>query len=117
MNDVDDFLEHHGIKGMRWGSRKNTSSGQGNKTSTKKKFAVTVGLATAAAGAVAIDHLLRKNNGLKISKIQEVEHWRRVEQTGIAWLGQNGKMNYGLPGQLLTPENRAALKKAGSLTF
>ena len=27
MSDTDDFLEHYGIPGMRWGVRKSTSSG------------------------------------------------------------------------------------------
>lgn len=33
--DVDDFLEHFGVKGMRWGVRKNQSDSTGNSSNEK----------------------------------------------------------------------------------
>jgi hypothetical protein len=31
MSNVDDFIQHYGRKGMKWGSRKAGSAGKGNK--------------------------------------------------------------------------------------
>lgn len=36
-SDVDDFLEHFGVKGMKWGQRKKRSSGRGSGTKTAYK--------------------------------------------------------------------------------
>ncbi len=38
MNDVDEFLEHFGVKGMRWGVR-NAASSKKKKTSSDYKEA------------------------------------------------------------------------------
>lgn len=35
--DIDNYLEHHGIKGMKWGVRKERSSGSSSSTSSKAK--------------------------------------------------------------------------------
>lgn len=53
--DVDLFLDHHGVKGMRWGTRKSvgsfktTGSGQ-QRTGKQKAFIATVGTASVLLG-------------------------------------------------------------------
>lgn len=37
MDDVDDFLEHYGIPGMKWGHRKNDLPGVSNRTSREAR--------------------------------------------------------------------------------
>ena len=65
MTDIQvyEFLEHHGVKGMRWGKRKARSESERKKTfserSGKQKAAI-VG-AGVAAGLVGVNLLMRRN--------------------------------------------------------
>jgi hypothetical protein len=69
MDEVDDFLAHYGVKGMRWGRRKSgvdTSSSEPKpKMSREKKIAIAVGVgATVAVGAaIALSLMDKKVNG------------------------------------------------------
>lgn len=66
MSEVDDFLMHYGVKGMRWGKRRSSESGEPRpKMSREKKIAIAVGVtATVAVGAaVAFGILDKKVNG------------------------------------------------------
>ena len=60
---VDEFLEHHGVKGMRWGKRKVRNESERKKTfgerSGKQKAAI-IGVG-AAAGLVGVNLLMRRN--------------------------------------------------------
>jgi hypothetical protein len=65
-------LVHHGIRGMKWGVRKSSStSGQTSTSkkpmSTKKKVAIGVGVATVAVGVAATTYYLHKNGKLPLS--------------------------------------------------
>lgn len=67
--DVDEFLAHFGVKGMRWGQRKNrqTTSGPKNQgTSKKKKIAFGV----LAVGSVFAIGYIAKNKGLTLADLQ-----------------------------------------------
>ena len=59
MSDVilEDFLEHHGVKGMKWGVRKQERPTE--KSHKKTKLAIT------AAGAVFVAAFLVKHGGNK----------------------------------------------------
>lgn len=74
--EIDEFFEHYGVPGMKWGQRKNRSDGaegtsRSGGTQRKSGFsprAKKVALATAAvAGAVAVGLLLAKSGNVKIS--------------------------------------------------
>lgn len=74
--EIDEFFEHYGVPGMKWGQRKNRSDGaegtsRSSGTQRKSGFsprAKKVALATAAvAGAVAVGLLLAKSGNVKIS--------------------------------------------------
>jgi hypothetical protein len=65
-------LVHHGIRGMKWGVRKASSSSEQISTSkkpmsTKKKVAIGVGVATVAVGVAAATYYLHKNGKLPLS--------------------------------------------------
>jgi hypothetical protein len=69
MDEVDDFLAHYGVKGMKWGRRKGgvdkSSSEPKPKMSREKKIAIAVGVgATVAVGAaIALSLMDKKVNG------------------------------------------------------
>lgn len=77
---VDEFFEHHGVKGMRWGIRKSEeSSGKSTKTPEEtaaqrkqraKQIAIGVGALTAAAGTAYVGYQLHKNGKLPFKSIK-----------------------------------------------
>lgn len=80
MSEVDDFLAHHGVKGMRWGKRKPPTAGESNGSSgakaprapmsRNKKIAIGVGIgAVAAIGAAVALKSMNKNMDLPMSQI------------------------------------------------
>lgn len=66
----EEMLEHFGIKGMKWGVRKQTVSGNTTKTpmSKKKKIVIGVSVATVAVGVGATAYYLHKNGKLPLAK-------------------------------------------------
>lgn len=67
--DVDDFLTHYGVKGMKWGVRRDRNnrkasggSGQKPKISRERKIQRVKTAATLALGAAYIASLLYQNN-------------------------------------------------------
>ena len=83
MSDVDDFLAHYGVPGMKWGKRRarqdvsSGSSRQGTKApkapmSRNKKIAIGVGIgAIALIGAGVAAKSMNKNMDLPISSIMK----------------------------------------------
>lgn len=73
--EVEEFLEHFGVKGMRWGSRKTTNSGgktvaQKQKRQKQIKVGLAVGgTAALAAGAFAARSMLRQYGGTKLTSV------------------------------------------------
>lgn len=70
MDEVDDFLMHYGVKGMKWGKRQTTSGEPKPKMSREKKIAIAAGVAaTVAVGAAVAFSLLDKkaNDGAGFS--------------------------------------------------
>lgn len=78
MDEVDEFLLHFGVKGMKWGQRKSEGSSSDSSTSSDKKadlkrVAKIVGTA-AAIGAVTIGSIYvakHMNDPLDLSKVSE----------------------------------------------
>lgn len=120
---VDDVLEHFGVRGMRWGVRKNISVGNSetsNRNKNLKRAAVIGGVAVVAtAGAVFASKMLQTpqaKSGVDMA---------RLANSGFAWKRDNGPWNYSLPltpgpGEMLrrmettgvTPLRGTALKRA-----
>lgn len=62
---TEDFLEHYGVRGMKWGVRKktdNTSSENSKKNSTLKKAAVIAGVGVVGVGVI---YLASKNKTVR----------------------------------------------------
>lgn len=80
LTEVDDFIEHFGKKGMKWGVRKAPDSGSSGKSGgmsdkNKKRLKVAGGVAVAAAvaaGGFALNRALKKNGGTKLSDMQKI---------------------------------------------
>lgn len=66
------YLEHHGVKGMRWGVRKKreSSSDDSPKMSTTKKLAIGGGIIVAAAALTAGAIYAKKRFSVPVSKIE-----------------------------------------------
>lgn len=66
-NEVDTFLAHYGVKGMKWGKRRSGDaiSEPKPKMSREKKIAIAVGVATTVAvgAAIAFNLMDKKANG------------------------------------------------------
>lgn len=79
--EIGDFLEHHGIKGMKWGVHRNSSSenpsssssGPDNPPSNHKKLK-TAGIVLGSAAGIALiaagSYYVAKNGGLPLSSIK-----------------------------------------------
>lgn len=76
MSDVEDFLAHYGVPGMKWGKRKSQAvSGNRRKRTPEekralaKKVAIGTGTLLAVAGAGYVAYQLKKRGGLKVSNL------------------------------------------------
>lgn len=65
--DVEEFLEHHGIKGMRWGVRRSNPSGKSSGSSTG-------GHSSDAARAVELHSRVKTSGGTHTLSNQELQH-------------------------------------------
>lgn len=67
----DDYVEHFGTKGMKWGVRKKSSSGgekKGMSDKTKKRVKIGVGAAV-VVGAAAAAIILSRNSGRSVGSL------------------------------------------------
>ncbi len=64
--DPADLL-HYGVKGMRWGHRKEEASGSSSKKSKAKKVALIAGTGAAVAGAAFVGYKLTQSGGSPLS--------------------------------------------------
>lgn len=85
--DLEDFLAHYGVKGMKWGVRKaraesssSTSNGDDSKATEKsirreraKKVAIGTGLLVAAAGAAYVGYKLHESGNLPVSNLKRAK--------------------------------------------
>lgn len=66
LDPVDDFLEHYGVKGMRWGHRKVRPDEAERKALFGPK-AKKIAMGTAAvAGALAVAYVVSRSGGIKV---------------------------------------------------
>jgi hypothetical protein len=74
--DVYEFLEHHGIKGMHWGIRKEKSSSNqtsenknANRNKRIKQIAIGAGILAAIGGGIYAAHVLQTHGGVSVKDI------------------------------------------------
>ena len=80
---VYDFLEHHGIRGMRWGVRKSTSnSSEESKPgwSNRKKAVVILGSAAAAGAILAGGLYAKKHFGVPVNKVTDSASGKKLTE-------------------------------------
>lgn len=66
---MDEALEHFGVKGMRWGVRKNRDSGTSPDHARAKKVAKVAGAAALVGGAAVAVYVLNKNGHLPVKHL------------------------------------------------
>jgi hypothetical protein len=78
---VEDFLEHHGVKGQHWGIRNLKQDVHNLKTKINKNKKLKVGLeigggvaatAAIATGAIIADRLIRKHSAMKATDLTKL---------------------------------------------
>jgi Ni,Fe-hydrogenase III small subunit len=69
--DEEVYLKHFGVKGMRWGQRKSTSSNTDSKDKSHKNLKR--GAAVIAIGAAAAAVMIAKNGNAKMSDLKKVD--------------------------------------------
>lgn len=75
--DEEEFLDHHGIKGMKWGVRKEGSSGKTDHSKRNKRIAIGVGV----VGAAAATALLARHGHLKMSQAKaQTKHIQETQK-------------------------------------
>lgn len=79
---IDDFFEHHGVKGQKWGVRKQKIRAFGQRH--EKGLKIAGGSAAIAAGAVAAGLVLRRNRNLKIAQMARTS--ASLQETRRQWL-------------------------------
>lgn len=82
----DALLAHYGIKGMKWGKRKQRTPEEQQRISArnKKVAKIAVGV-TVAAGAVAVAVILSRNGGIKASAATA----KAAAAKGAAWVARS----------------------------
>jgi hypothetical protein len=73
--DIHDFLEHHGVLGMHWGTRRSgVSKTPSQKKATRDKVLKGVEIAgVVAAGAIAANYIIKKHSATKMRNIKNAE--------------------------------------------
>lgn len=76
-DEVDEFLAHFGVKGMRWGHRKSAQSSERQKMTPEekkaivKKVAIGTGTLLLAAGAAYVGHAVATKGDTKIADLPD----------------------------------------------
>lgn len=86
--EVNDFLAHYGVPGMKWGKRgkRGAQPDRGSKETSKpkmskgKKIAIAVGVGALAAGAGIAAVSLSKNGKIPMSKLVTRPEFKKGEQ-------------------------------------
>jgi hypothetical protein len=93
---VDDFLEHHGVKGMHWGVRKDRGSGEGIYRSQLASVEIdpTINKSTQAAAKQVAD-LMRSRYGYDIKQIKAITPDNPEYAMGTAAYVENNSIHGG----------------------
>lgn len=125
--EIDDFLEHHGVMGMRWGKSgsgksNNTSGSKVIKTAAQKKArrdkilkgVEIVGIV--AAGAIAASYILKKHRA-HLTKLRDIEKLNnKLAIPFLAKYGNTPKTVWHQPGPIQTSKHTRQLAELDILT-
>lgn len=128
--DEETYLEHYGVKGMKWGIRRDRS-GSREKRLTKeqktklKKAAIISGSLLVAAGTVYAGHTLAKNGKLPLSKTssksastvgKKAAEAALVEPTSVVYSSRGKNMGFTILESGGTNKPIEVLERAGLTT-
>lgn len=89
--DLDDFLAHHGVKGMKWGVRNEETSLSSDR---KKKLLIAGGVVLGAAAITAGAVYLKSNPNLLKKAVSEVPKLPDEEPTSIIHIARGKYAGY-----------------------
>lgn len=124
--DENVYLEHVGVRGMRWGQRKNRPETQNHQAKLKsvKKAAIGTGVALGSAALIAgiavgahrASQTLKLKGNMSLTEAFKTDSWKQAGNEGAMWL-KNGKWNYGLPLDKFNSAQKDLLRRHGVLTI
>lgn len=68
--EADDFLEHFGVRGMRWGVRRNNDAQESQSFASKHKKGIAAG--ALAVGALGVGVILKRSGSTSLSSLHTV---------------------------------------------
>jgi hypothetical protein len=102
------YLEHFGVKGMRWGQRKPEEQGQPRQSlSTNQKRAVK---AVAIAGGVAVTAILLRKGNVKVVDAKSAKIYASGAKATGRILARTGKVLFKVTSKLTTTVGKGAFK-------
>lgn len=113
--DVDNFLAHYGVKGMRWGIKRSESGGLSEKNKKiLKASAIAVGGASAVVGAIFIAKYMNRPVPVANLNQRSIESGEKVVKNLIASASQRPAFSVGSNG-VARALNPNAVKEASRL--
>lgn len=109
--EVDLFLEHFGVRGMRWGHRKAQKDNQPKSSKkTLKVLGTAAGVIAIGAGALYMQQHMAKNKRVSLARAREATEMAEQSQRYWAAMEKSGIGNYSAA--RITNQNRRSIEVA-----